>query len=163
MSPAGRAIQVYAYSEAARHLERALQVQDVLDPDAKAKRCELLLALGDVLMASGEPQRVAEQVAPAAFALAEELDLHANASRACRMALTALSRFGGIAAELTEGYGGWAVRADRYASAGSIDRNDPRVVRTGSHGDPEALAAREAWFREHQADARTGRRHHPAT
>src|SRR5205814_10136592 len=76
---AGRAIQVYAYSEAARHLERALQVQDVLDPDAKAKRCELLRALGDALMASGEPQRVAEQVAPAAFALAEELELQANA------------------------------------------------------------------------------------
>ena len=41
---------VYAYGEAASHLERCLAVQEVLDPDDKAKRCDLLLALGEALI-----------------------------------------------------------------------------------------------------------------
>ncbi|MFQ5880212.1 MAG: AAA family ATPase, partial [Dehalococcoidia bacterium] len=38
---ARRAMAVYAYGEAVRHLERCLDVQEVLDPDDKAKRCDL--------------------------------------------------------------------------------------------------------------------------
>jgi hypothetical protein len=43
---AKKAIDVYAYGEAVRLLEQALKVQEVLDPEDKAKRCDLLLALG---------------------------------------------------------------------------------------------------------------------
>jgi hypothetical protein len=43
---AQRAMSVYAYGEAERHLEHALKVQEVLDPDDKGKRCDLLSALG---------------------------------------------------------------------------------------------------------------------
>ena len=71
---AQRALAVYAYGEAVRHLEQALQAQEVLDPDDDAKRCDLLLALGEALGPAGEPLRAAEDVAPQALELAERLD-----------------------------------------------------------------------------------------
>ena len=43
---ARRATDVYSYGEAVRLLEQALKVQEVLDPEEKLKRCDLLLALG---------------------------------------------------------------------------------------------------------------------
>jgi predicted ATPase len=46
---ARQATQVFAYGEAARQLDRALVVQDLVDPDDRAKRCDLLLSLGEVL------------------------------------------------------------------------------------------------------------------
>ena len=70
---AGRSMAVYAYGEAARLLEQALQVQEVLAPDDRAKRCDLLLALGDALMPAGEPKRVYDTVLPEALALAEAI------------------------------------------------------------------------------------------
>ena len=51
---ARRATAVYAYWEGVGHLERCLQVQEVLDPDDREKRCDLLLALGDTLGLAGE-------------------------------------------------------------------------------------------------------------
>src|SRR4029077_15939103 len=47
---AQRALSVYAYSEATRPREQALKVQEVLAPDDKAKRCDLLLALGEAML-----------------------------------------------------------------------------------------------------------------
>src|SRR3989337_3047406 len=70
---AKRAMAVFDYGEAVRLLERALAVQEVLDPDDNAKRCDLLLALGEALMPAGEPQRVCEELAEEAFNLAETL------------------------------------------------------------------------------------------
>ena len=46
---ADRAAGVYAYGDAARLLEQALEVQEVLDPDDSAKRCDLTVALGGAL------------------------------------------------------------------------------------------------------------------
>jgi predicted ATPase len=43
---AKRATEVFAYGEAARQLERALAVQDLVDPDDRVKRLDLLLAFG---------------------------------------------------------------------------------------------------------------------
>src|SRR5439155_802182 len=45
---AQRAISLNAYSEAVRHLEQALEMQGVLDPEHRERRCALLPALGDV-------------------------------------------------------------------------------------------------------------------
>src|SRR5262249_38745341 len=60
---AKRAMQVFAYGEAVRHLEQALKIQDVLDPDDKLRRCDLLLALGEAMLPMEEPLRVADTVA----------------------------------------------------------------------------------------------------
>jgi len=38
-------------------LEQALKVQEVLDPEDKEKRCDLLLALSAALIYANEPQR----------------------------------------------------------------------------------------------------------
>jgi predicted ATPase len=50
---ARRATDVFAYGEAARQLDRALAVQDLVDPDDRAKRCDLLLSLGEALVPAG--------------------------------------------------------------------------------------------------------------
>src|SRR5207244_221166 len=51
---ARRGIAVYAYGEAVSHLERALLVLEVVDPDDRARRCDLLLALGEALGPAGQ-------------------------------------------------------------------------------------------------------------
>lgn len=119
---AKRAMSVFAYVEAARHLEQALKLQDVLDPDDHAKRCDLLLALGEARMPLGEPRWVADEVAPQAYAVAETLADHARASRACQMALEALHRDNTGIATGTPEFKEWAERADRYAEPGTTDR-----------------------------------------
>lgn len=111
---AERAMAVYAYTEAVRLLEQALQVQEVLDPDDKAKRCDLLLALADALGPAGNPLLVMEQVAPEAFKLAEALNDGARASRASLRALESFQRYGTGSLMNTPEFAEWAKRADRY-------------------------------------------------
>jgi DNA-binding CsgD family transcriptional regulator len=127
MLAAKRATEVFAYGEAARQLERALAVQDLVDPDNRAKRLDLLLALGVALLPSGETDRVTNGVAPDAFALADGLDDRARAFRACRLALDCLFAQGasaGLAGGSSNGqpaYLIWAERASRYADPDSIE------------------------------------------
>ncbi len=119
---AGRAMAVYAYGEAVRLLEQALEVQEVVDPGDARKRCDLLLALGEALMPAGEPLRVAENVAKEALVLAEAIDDTSRASRACREATWALWRYGFFATANTPAFREWAEKADRYAQPGTADR-----------------------------------------
>jgi len=119
---AERAMSVFAYAEAVRHLEQALKVQEVLDPDDAGGRCELLLALGEALLPAGEPQRAAEEVAPLALELAEGLQDGARASRSCQLALAGFTRFGGATLERSPEFGRWAAAAEQYAEAGSLEQ-----------------------------------------
>ena len=119
---AERAMSVYAYGEAVRLLEQGLQVQEVLDPDAKAKRCDLLLALADALGPAGDPLRVMEQVAPEAFALAEALNDGARASNSCFAAIQGFQRYSNGTLRDTPEFIEWAQRADRYAAPGTRER-----------------------------------------
>ena len=119
---AGRAMSVYAYGEAVRLLDQALEVQEVLDPDNKVKRCDLLLAVAGAMMPAGESLRVYESVLPDAFALAESLNDSERASSVCQLAVEAAQRtsYGALAQEpefLT-----WAERADRFAAPGTRHR-----------------------------------------
>jgi tetratricopeptide (TPR) repeat protein/archaellum biogenesis ATPase FlaH len=118
---AKRATDVYAYGEAVRLLEQALKVQEVLDPEDKAKRCDLLLALVDALHLSGEHQRVVSAEAPQALTLAEAISDSKRASRACMLAMTELAAYGTILVTSPEG-AQWAARADRYAEPDTIER-----------------------------------------
>jgi len=119
---ARRAIAVYAYGEAVGHLERCLQVQEVLDLSDSAKRCDLLLALAESLMPAGEPMRAVEEVAPQALALAEALDDRVRSSRVCRLALEGLYRYGNVTIYGTQSYSHWAERADRHALPNTAGR-----------------------------------------
>jgi hypothetical protein len=115
-----RARGVYAYGEAARLLEQAIQVQEVADPANTERRCQLLLALGGVLLPAGEPLRAAEEVGPEGFRLAEALGDRRQASRACQLVLQALTSYGARLA--TPQWRQWAERGDRYADPNTVDR-----------------------------------------
>jgi tetratricopeptide (TPR) repeat protein len=118
---AKRATDVYAYGEAVRLLEQALKVQEVLDFEDKAKRCDLLLALGDVLLLAGETRRVADMEAPQALSLAEAIADNTRASRACILAMRGLAIYGTTLMTSPEG-AQWAARADRYAEPDTVER-----------------------------------------
>ena len=93
---AQRAMTVFAYGEAASHLERCLAVQEVLDPDDKVKRCDLLLASGGA-DSGREPLRAADlDFAEEAFGLAEALGDQAKACRACSLGTRGLFAYGGV-------------------------------------------------------------------
>jgi DNA-binding CsgD family transcriptional regulator len=126
-----RATEVFAHGEAARQLERALAVQELVDPDDRLKGLDLLLALGAALLASGETERVVQHVAPKALALAEGLGDRSRSFRICRLTLECLFVFGGAAqggmnrglnrAPLVDEYRMWAERAGRYAEPDSVE------------------------------------------
>ena len=119
---ANRAMAVYAYSEAVGHLERALEVEDVLDQDDKARRCDLLLTLGEAMMPAGESLRVYESVAPEAFNLAETLGDNDRGARACQLAVEAMQRYSvGVMADKPE-FRTWTERFDRVAAPGTKHR-----------------------------------------
>ena len=118
---AKRATDVYAYGEAVRLLEQTLKVQEVLDFEDKAKRCDLLLALGDALILAGEQQRVVNTEAPQAFSLAEAIADNKRASQASLMAMKGLSIYGAPMMTSPEA-AQWAARADRYAEPETVER-----------------------------------------
>jgi DNA-binding CsgD family transcriptional regulator len=116
------ALSVNAYGEAARILGQTLQVLDVLDPDDQLHACDVLLQLGEALIPAGEARRAAEEVAPQALALAEQLGDDRRASRACQLALEGFVRYGGAPVERSPMFRDWAERADRYAAPNSTER-----------------------------------------
>ncbi|MSQ28295.1 MAG: hypothetical protein EXR51_09195 [Dehalococcoidia bacterium] len=119
---AGRAVSVYAYGEAVRHLETALQAQEVLDLDDKLKRCDLLLALGEALMPAGEALRASEDVAERAYALAEALSDTERASHSCWLAIYGLMLNGAGSAYGTQTFHNWVERAEAHAAIGTAAR-----------------------------------------
>jgi DNA-binding NarL/FixJ family response regulator len=142
-APAGKAIEyahragaaeaaVFAWEEAAAHWQAALDLLqrrgDADEPAVAAQRCDLLLALSDALMPAGAPRRVAEEVAPQAFALAEVLADDRRASEACQNALSALFRYGDTLSFTTAAFRRWAERADRYAAPDTRERVPADVV-----------------------------------
>jgi tetratricopeptide (TPR) repeat protein len=119
---AKRATDVYAYGEATRLLEQAIKVQEVLDPEDKAKKCDLLLDLGDAMNYAGEPRHVVDIEAPAALSLAEAIGDTARAARACILTIEALQWYGNSEMYMTPEYAQWAERADRYAEPETVER-----------------------------------------
>ncbi len=117
-----RASVVFDYGEAVRLLEQTLQVQEVLDPDDKAKRCDLLITLCEALNDAGRPGRVLENEAPAAFSLAEEIQDKSRASRVCTLALAAFFLRGSGTAYTSPEAAKWAQAADKYAEPNTIER-----------------------------------------
>jgi predicted ATPase len=143
---ARRATDVFAYGEAARQLERASMVQELAEPEDKVKRCDLLLALGEALVAAGEPGRVVARIAPDAHALAESVGDRSRAFRACKVALESLEAHGAATSTLRPDYLHWAEQARGYANSDSNER---------VHAD---LAVANAWFSRAPGGRRKGRR-----
>jgi tetratricopeptide (TPR) repeat protein len=118
---AEKAVAVFDYGEAVRLLGQALQVQEVLDPENKEKRCDLLLELGDALIFMGEPRRVLDKEAPEAFSLAEVIGDKKRLSRTCLLAIMAIIYYGAGPALANPEAIEWTERANLYAEPGTIE------------------------------------------
>jgi len=103
------------------HLERALVVLDIVDPDELDKRCDLLLALGEALCPAGETERAIAHMATDALALAEQGGDRRRAFRACRIAIDCLDAQGAATSYARPEYLIWAERANQYAEPESIE------------------------------------------
>ncbi len=118
---AQRASDVYDYGEAARLLEQAIKVQDVLDPEDKGKVCDLLLALGEARMWGGEPSHSLDVESPAALSLAESIGDKKRIARACYLAFYSISSSGTVAAIAGPEGAQWLETAERYAEPGTLE------------------------------------------
>jgi tetratricopeptide (TPR) repeat protein len=118
---ATRAVSVYAYGEAVRLLEQALKVQEILAPEDKGRRCDLLLGLCDALLDVPDTRRMIESEAPAAFSFAESIDDVSRAARACIAALYAIIYEQGLGL-ITPETSRWVERIDRYAMPDTAER-----------------------------------------
>ena len=122
---AQRASQVFDYGEAERHLQQALKVQEVLDPDDKRRRLDLLMPLIDSMLPQENPSRVVDSLAGSAFDFAVEREDNLRAARVAVRACEAMFRSSsmwaiadiGMLTPLKE----WADRALAYAPAGSTE------------------------------------------
>jgi tetratricopeptide (TPR) repeat protein len=135
---AGRASDVYSYGEVVRLLEQALRVQEVLDPEDKPKRCDLLLELGWARFYNHEYRHILDDEAPVAFALAEGTGDTGRACRACLLATSALDGTGSGLAYGTDEAARWTEAFDRYAPADTIERawaDRALAGETGAAGD----------------------------
>jgi class 3 adenylate cyclase/DNA-binding CsgD family transcriptional regulator len=121
MRAAAQATERLAYEEGVRLYREARAAVRLLHPPDPAAACDVLLGLGDVLLAAGEPRRAVDEAAPEALSHAERLDDRARASRACQLALEGLFRYGVVTAASTPEWREWAERAARYAEPGSAD------------------------------------------
>jgi predicted ATPase len=117
---AAQAMRVFAYGEAERLLAQALRAQRVLNPGDRSKRCDLLLALGESILPTEQPRRVADTVAEEAFELADLAGDSERATRAAMQALEALSR--SRAANSRELNEPWLERARRTVANGTAER-----------------------------------------
>jgi tetratricopeptide (TPR) repeat protein len=117
-----RAMDVYAYGEAVRLLEQALKVQEILDPEDKIKRCDLLLDLCYALLAVPDTKRILDTVAPSAFSMAESINDGSRVCRACSAALNAIVTEQALPGYSTSKAIEWAERADRYAFPDTKER-----------------------------------------
>ena len=111
---ASRATGVFDYGEASRLLERAIDVQEVLDHYDHERLADLYLALGDALQPAGEPQRAVEYAAEKAWALIETSHDRVRAFRAFQLAIMALIKAGSIAQAVTPIYQRWLTRISSY-------------------------------------------------
>jgi tetratricopeptide (TPR) repeat protein/archaellum biogenesis ATPase FlaH len=117
---AKRSMDVYAYGEAVRLLEQAIKVQEILDPDDKEKRCDLLLALCDALFLVVDTRRIIEIEAPAAFAMAESLEDGSRAAHACIRATWSIAV--GQMSYGTPETEKWVERISRYAKPDTVEK-----------------------------------------
>ncbi|HEY33705.1 MAG TPA: protein kinase [Dehalococcoidia bacterium] len=140
---AERASNVYAYGEAVRLLEQALKVQEVLDPENKTKRCDLLLSLGEAQMFAGDPYSTVGKTAPLALSLAEDNDDHKQASTACILAIRATMYYGAGPAMGRPEFAQWAQRLDRHAQPQTAERAIADVILGGRMQRQDPIAGRQ--------------------
>jgi hypothetical protein len=78
---AKRATAVYAFGEAVRLLEQALGVQEILDPEDKARRCDLLIELGQARLRDHDYQHILDNEAPLALSWLKNWEMRSVPAR----------------------------------------------------------------------------------
>ena len=145
---AERSASVYAYGEAVRYLDQALEVQEVLDPKDGEARLALLAELAIALLSAGEPERVLTDVGKRAFELAESLGRRTTAAHIAETATYALIYQQGSVSFTTPAYREWCERMNRNAEPESRERvmADGLLVvdLLGCEGSGEVLGAAPA-------------------
>jgi serine/threonine protein kinase/tetratricopeptide (TPR) repeat protein len=112
---AKRAAEVYAYGEAVRLLDQAIKVQEILDPEEKEKKSDLLLDLCDALYNTEDFRRIIENEAPEVCAIAESIGDDGKIIRACIIALySIIAEQGNISSPLIAE---WIQRVDRFIAS----------------------------------------------
>ena len=146
---ARRAMGVYAYGEAERHLQQALKVQDVLEPQDQTKRCDLLMDLADAMLPGENPVRVARGPATEAFAIAKECGDGERAGHAAVLALDAFMRMATTASAMyeTSEFQEWAERADVYTKEGTPARVYADVYQGAAYISVRGPAAGHVYLR----------------
>jgi class 3 adenylate cyclase len=119
---AERAAKVHAYGEAVRHLEQALEVQDVLNPRDGVARLPLLAELAATLLAAGEANRLITDVAPRACELAESMGETTIAARIAEAAAYAMILRDSLLSFVNPLYSEWCERIRKNATPGSRER-----------------------------------------
>ncbi|MBN2075553.1 MAG: protein kinase [Dehalococcoidales bacterium] len=120
---AQRATDVYEFGEAVRLLQQAIKVQEVLDPDDKGKRCDLLLVLAEALRRAGEPQHALEVECAESYSIAKRLNDADRIARSCIASLWAIFTSGSAAALASREGLRWAEEADQYARDETKERS----------------------------------------
>jgi tetratricopeptide (TPR) repeat protein len=118
---AARATRLSAHGEAVRHLRSALHLLDLIGEENLTKRCDLVMALGEAMLASGDGQIVLDEVAPEAFRLAESLGDRRRAFAAALLASRASSSLRGFAITSTPEFRTWAQRLEQFAQTESVE------------------------------------------
>jgi len=134
---ANRATEVYDYGEAARLLQQALKVQDVLAPEDKGKRCDLLVTLGESLRRTPEYQHSIDVEFPEALLLAEEIRDNKRASSVCLAAAKTIL-LGGLAVRTSDELLQWTEKANHYAESDTLEHAWAELffgIIKGAHGN----------------------------
>ena len=117
-----RARAQLAYEEAARHYETALRALELAGAADRSAQCDLFLAVAQMLLAAGQPQRVLDEAAPVALAAAEDLGDPGRAAQACWLAIDSLRHYGAANVIARPEYRAWVQRLDRFSLPGTADR-----------------------------------------
>ncbi len=118
---AERATDVYAYGEVVRLLDQAIKVQKVLDPDEKAKICDLMLKLCYALLQVPDTRRIIEIEAPTALSLAEGIGDSSRAAKVCMQVILANAYEQGTNTFTPERIK-WVERLDHFAQPDTAER-----------------------------------------
>src|SRR5262249_18351417 len=119
---AGRAMAVYAYSEAGRPLGGALGGPAGAGPGRQRPPRAPPLGVGAALVPGGEPLRVADEIGEEAFRVAEALADQRRAARACRLAVEGLLRYGAGTMTFSPQFRAWGERLSARAEPESVDQ-----------------------------------------
>jgi hypothetical protein len=118
---AARATAVFAYGEAAGHLERCLSVQEVLDPADSTVHADILLRLAHAFFTLGDFDRL-DQVAEDAYGRAMTAGMGTQAAEAGVLALRGIMRAHSLSGVTSERGVAWIERVLRIGAAPSVHR-----------------------------------------